>query len=74
MAASHILTLGYGNGSLAGSASLVLTLGYSIGEAAAPTPGRLEYTFAAGLLAFRVPSQRLEFTLPKETGFEVGEP
>lgn len=34
MAAAHILTGGYGNGSLSGSPSLVLSLGYSLGEVA----------------------------------------
>lgn len=43
MAIGHIVTLGFGTGSFAGSIGKVVTLGYTVGEAAAPFVSYVRY-------------------------------
>lgn len=51
---STVITMGYGNGTLAGTPSLVLTLGYGIGAAIISQP----------TVCFDLPSRPMRFDMP----------
>lgn len=67
MSVATVVTMGYGT---FGSVNLLPTIGYSIQN----VQGRLEYTIPLNLLEYTLNPDRLEFTIPKSTDFEVNVP
>ena len=60
MAIGHVVTRGYGNGTLVGDVNVVVVRGYSVGVVLVPDSEGVLYTATGLLVHYTAPGQRLQ--------------
>lgn len=65
MAIGHVVTRGFGNGTLTGNIGEVATRGYTPDSVVVPNREGMEFTMPESRLHFTMDEARLQYTLPE---------